>query len=142
MKTGENEFVTHRTLPYTSINIMTHRRRFVLNRPKYLFFVRDIVTFLFLITIYRMVRKSPTDAAFLRGTWHKLTQQTGDRKILLFILVVICCRLMYVWHQKSNIEIRGAFHHVFTLNTWWNLKHVGNLGYATKQWHSGEMKGQ
>jgi len=78
---GENEFVTHRTLPYTSINIMTYCRRFVLNRPKYLFVVRDIVAVLFLIVIYRVVRKSPTDAAFECDTWHnKLMQQTGDRK--------------------------------------------------------------
>jgi len=78
---GENEFVTHRTLPCASINIMTHCRHFVLNRPKCLFFVWDIVAFLFLIRIYKVVRKSPTDAAFLCDTWHnKLTQQTGDRK--------------------------------------------------------------
>ena len=81
MKTEENEFVTHRTLPYSSINIMTHCRRFVLNRPKYIFFVRDIIAFLLIITIYRVVRKSPTEAAFLFVTWHnKLTQQTGDGK--------------------------------------------------------------
>ena len=85
---GENEFVTHRTLPYTSIDIMTHCRRFVSNRQKYLLFVRDIVAFLFLITIYRMVRKSPTDAAFLCDTWHnKLTQQTGVRKKFLCLFL-------------------------------------------------------
>jgi len=49
---------------------------------------------------------------------------------------------MDVWHQKSNIEKRGAFHHDFTFNTWWNLKRVENLGYRTKQWHSGELKAQ
>ena len=42
---GENEIVTHRTLPCASIDIMTHCRRFVLNKPKYLFLVRDIVAF-------------------------------------------------------------------------------------------------
>jgi hypothetical protein len=68
---GENEFVTHRTLPYASVNIMTHCRRFVMSRPKYLFFVRDIVAFLFIITIYRVVRNSTADAAFLFVTWHK-----------------------------------------------------------------------
>lgn len=63
-------------------------------------------------------------------------------KIILFILVAICCRLVYVWRQKSHIEMRGAFRRVFTFNTWWNLKRVENLGYRTKQWHSGELKAQ
>jgi hypothetical protein len=49
---------------------------------------------------------------------------------------------MYVWRQKSNIEMRGAFRRVFTCNTWWNLKRVENLGYRTKQWHSAEMEAQ
>jgi hypothetical protein len=44
--------------------------------------------------------------------------------------------------KYRNIEMRGAFRHVFACNTWWNLKRVENLGYRTKQWHSAEIEAQ
>ena len=124
-------FVTHRTYPFTRANIRAHSRRFVINKQKYLLFVRDIASFLFSITLYLVVQKSPARGLHSCGKHDKQTDATDERfKTCCFFLIT------FIWSS----EMRGNFILFLASSEWWNLKHMENLENWTKHWHSGVLK--